>query len=77
MTALIDGNASKPHITIFNEIFFLYHSLYCVNGLYQNLNANFTKMAKIEVANTQLPVCFETLFLCFLNIVNFTYNCEV
>ena len=28
-----------------------------------------TKMAKIEVANTQLPVCFETVFLCFLNIL--------
>ena len=33
-----------------------------VNGLYQNSNAKSTKMAKIEVANTQSPVGFETVF---------------
>ena len=30
-------------------------------------------MAKSEVANTQSPDCFETVFVCFLNIVNFAY----
>ena len=33
-----------------------------------------TKMAKIEVANTQTPAYFETIFLYFLNIVHFAYE---
>ena len=31
-------------------------------GLYQNSNAKSTKVTKMEVANTQLSVCFEAVF---------------
>ena len=51
----VDGNASKLHIMIFDTIL-------RVNGLFQNTNAKSTKMAKIGVANSQLPVCFKSVF---------------
>ena len=48
------------------------HIMISVNCLYRNSHAKSTKMAKIEVANTQLPVSFETV-LFFLKIVYFVY----
>ena len=41
--------------------------------MYQISNAKSTEMAKIELAKTQSPVCFETVFMCFLNIMHFAY----
>ena len=63
-----NGNASIPRIMSFGEnenymeVYFTYYSLYSINGLYKNSNAKANKMAKIEVSNTQLSVCFETCF---------------
>ena len=51
----VNGNALKLQIMIFDSIL-------RVNGLFQNTNAKSTKMAKIGVANSQLPVCFKSFF---------------
>ena len=62
----IDGNASKPHISIFdeNEIFakicFGYHKCQWFVP-----SAKSIKMTKMEVANTLFLVCFETVFCVF------------
>ena len=69
----IYGNALKSRTIVFDGNIFLIPFSIVVNCLYQNSNAKSIKMAEIEVANTQLPVCFETVFLCFLNNVHFAY----
>ena len=53
---------AKSHIMIFdgNDIFM---EIYFDTILYK-LSIACTKMAKIAVVNTQLPVCFETVFFC-------------
>ena len=62
-------------IVTFDEMRFLRKYTFHTSGncLYQNSNAKSTKVAKIEVANTQLPVWFKHFFLFFLNIVHFAY----
>ena len=54
---------AKSHTMIFddNDIFM---EIYFDTILYNKLSIACTKMAKIAVANTQLPVCFETVFFC-------------
>ena len=72
----VDGNASKPHIMIFveNEIFTEYTILYKVAMACTKIRMQSPpKIAKIEVATIQSLVCFETVFLCFLNMVHFAY----
>ena len=54
---------AKSHTMIFddNDIFM---EIYFDTILYNKLSIACTKMAKIAVANTQLPFCFETVFFC-------------
>ena len=46
----------------YGNIFLILFSVKC-QWLYQNSNAKSAKIAKIEVANTRSPVCFETVFV--------------
>ena len=58
-----DGNASKPHIMIFDgNIFLIPFSKKCQWLVPKFEGKVYQNSKKIEVATIQSPVCFETVF---------------